>query len=482
VSAREGFQKLAEVYGRLDHPEQAVELLDALMANADTEDDAVRFGLEAAQLLVDVPFRRDEAAARLQTIRNRNATRPEVALLLARVLEEEDRFEEALAVHQSLPAERGHEREHFEAVVRLEQARGATPERMAEALGRLLDVEQGARRAEVALRLAALHGARGDVAAKERALELGFEADPARPDLRDALVDGYVARSAFARAASVLDLALGATSDDTLRWRLSELHQKAGDTQAALRAVDFVPASRAEKAELGRRRSVLLEAAGRTEEALAELESAYRVDTRFGTELLAAIQRTKLPLSSERWMLLAADLFVRYGEPAKARQTLEAWLEGNPTSRPALNRLARLEPAARAPQKPAQALLDAAEKHLAADELVEALDALSQAHKLDKSDTQVSFLLGLVALDLDRVDTASAALRAFVATRTHVVSSTRDEPSPVSRAYFHLAVIEHTRGDDGAARRMVSRAMEENPNNRDARRLMDELGASPPGN
>jgi hypothetical protein len=60
-----------------------------------------------------------------------------------------------------------------------------------------------------------------------------------------------------------------------------------------------------------------------------------------------------------------------------------------------------------------------------------------------------------------------------------VGSSQGDESSPVSTAYFHLAVIEHARGDDGAARKMVTRAMEESPNNRDARRLMDELGTSP---
>src|SRR5439155_18937656 len=121
----------------------------------------------------------------------------------------------------------------------------------------------------------------------------------------------------------------------------------------------------------------------------------------------------------------------------------------------------------------AETLLDQAEMYLAEDELVDAFDVLAQAHRLDKSDTRVSFLLGLVALDLDRVDTASAALRAFVATRGDVVKSMRaDEPTPVSRAYFHLAVIEQARGDDGAARRMVSRAMEESPNNRDARRLI----------
>ena len=78
---------------------------------------------------------------------------------------------------------------------------------------------------------------------------------------------------------------------------------------------------------------------------------------------------------------------------------------------------------------------------------------------------------------------ASEALRAFVATNTHAEEpTTADEPSPVSRAYFHLAVIEHSRGDDGAARRMASRAMDKSPNNRDARRLMIELRPSPMGN
>src|SRR4030095_1148795 len=84
-----------------------------------------------------------------------------------------------------------------------------------------------------------------------------------------------------------------------------------------------------------------LEAAGQTEEALIELEAAYHIDTRHGTELLAAIERTTLAASSERWTLLAADLSVRYGEPDKARRTLTRWLETNPKSRPAMNRLAK---------------------------------------------------------------------------------------------------------------------------------------------
>jgi tetratricopeptide (TPR) repeat protein len=439
--------------------------------------------------LADVPFRRDEAATRLQAIWKDDMARSGVALLLSRVLEGEGRFEEALAVHRAQPLERGRERETIEAIVRLEQARGTEPRQLAEALERLLDLEQGARRAEVARRLGDLYRAEGESAAWERAIELGFEADPSQPDLRDQLIESYAARGSFDRAAAALERALGASPDHSLRWRLAELHEKAGDPKAALRALDFTPSSRQEKAQLGHRKFLLLREAGRIEEALAELEAAYHVDARHGTELLAAIEGTTLTASSEHWALLAADLSVRYGDAAKAKRTLAGWLEANPTSRPALRRLAQLGGAAghgKAPaaagHAPTQKLLEEARLHLGNDDLVDAFDTLCRAHRIDKGDGRVSFLLGLVALDLDRLDVASDALRGFVAMRTHAPdSATVDEPSTVSRAYFHLAVIEHERGNDGAARRMVSRAVEESSNNRDARRLMLELGTSPAG-
>jgi tetratricopeptide (TPR) repeat protein len=487
ASELEVFEKMVEVYVSLDQPEQAVELLDMIAAS-----DPVRFGFEAARLLVDVPFRRDEAATRLQAIWKGNMARSDVALLLSRVLEEEGRLEEALAVHRALPPEHGRERETIEAIVRLEQALGTQPKQLAEALEDLLDLEQGARRADVARRLGALYRKEGDSAAWERVIELGFEADPSQPDLRDQLIDSYTARGSFDRAAAALERAMTASPDPALRWRLAELHEKAGDPEAALRVLDFTPSSRQEKAELAHRKFLLLRAAGRTEEALAELEAAYHVDARHGTELLAAIEGTTLAASSERWALLVADLSVRYGDPAKARRTLAGWLEANPTSGPALRRLAKIasndgavghgkaSPPPRHP--PTQKLLEQAKLHLGNDDLVDAFDTLCRAHRADKSDGQVSFLLGLVALDLDRLDVASDALRAFVAMRTHVRdAATADEPSTVSRAYFHLAVIEHERGDDGAARRMASRAVEESSNNRDARRLMRELGAAPMG-
>jgi tetratricopeptide (TPR) repeat protein len=478
----EAFQKVVEAHVSLGYPEQAVELLDVMAKSADSTDEGARFELEAARLLVEVPFRRDEAAARLQAIWKGGTAPAEVALLLARVLEEEGRIDDAIAIYESLPLHHGQKRDALEAMLRLEEARGADPVRLIRALERLLQFEQGERRAEIARRLGSLYKAQGDVAALERTIALGFASDPKRRDLGDELVDLYLARGDVTQAADVLERAFEASSDASLRWRLSELHQKAGNVERALRALDFVPASRQEKAQLARRRFLVLDAAGRTEEALAELEAAYHLDSRHGTELLAAIQRTTLAASSEPWALLAADLLVRYREPAKARQILERWLEANPKCRPAQVRLAKLaengQPSSSVSRPtPSHALFEEAKKHLANDDLVEAFDALSQAHRSDKSDTRVSFLLGLVAIDLDHVDVARGALRAFVTAAKHHQGVSDDEPSQVSTAYFHLAVIERRRGDEVAARRMASRAVEESPNNSDARRLMDEIPA-----
>src|SRR5260370_31834665 len=129
--------------------EQAVEVLD-VMSSSSAPDEGIRFGLEAARLLVDVPFRRDEAATRLHAIWKRDTARTDVALLLSRVLEEEGRFEEALAVHGALPLQPGRERETLEAIVRLEQARGEDPSRVVDALERRRDFDHGSPPAHVA--------------------------------------------------------------------------------------------------------------------------------------------------------------------------------------------------------------------------------------------------------------------------------------------------------------------------------------------
>ena len=59
----------------------------------------------------------------------------------------------------------------------------------------------------------------------------------------------------------------------------------------------------------------------------------------------------------------------------------------------------------------ARVLRLAADLRLEQDELGEALPLLMEAHQLDKSDVDTALLLGLLAIDLDRLETAASALR-----------------------------------------------------------------------
>jgi tetratricopeptide (TPR) repeat protein len=193
------------------------------------------------------------------------------------------------------------------------------------------------------------------------------------------------------------------------------------------------------------------------------------------------LQASELFFSERAWDdALAAANEARMLDPQSAKAVVVASraLAARGERAPAIDALAKFASSRnwRKSKELACVFAEMAEIHLSEDELVEAFDSLREAHRLDKSDTNVCYLLGLVALDLDEVDVASAALRACVATRrAGSASPGGDEASQLSRAYYQLAVIEHAKGDDGAARRMVSRAMEESPSNVDARRLMVEL-------
>jgi tetratricopeptide (TPR) repeat protein len=101
--------------------------------------------------------------------------------------------------------------------------------------------------------------------------------------------------------------------------------------------------------------------------------------------------------------------------------------------------------------------------HLEQDELVEALDALTQAHKLERAQPRIALLLGLVAADLDDVATASSALRAAVA-----ATKSNDEKGALSgseraSAYAELSRMQWIRGSQATARQMLERATEEDP-------------------
>jgi tetratricopeptide (TPR) repeat protein len=636
----EALRQLADVYRRLGHAARTIDLLDALSAGTSSAEDRARWELEAARLLIDMPERRAEAERRLRALVRRAPGEDAALALLARVLEEAGRRSEALTAYQDLARRPERQREALLAVVRLADVPDADPAPLTEAFDRLLEFEQGPARADLAERLVALREQQGDAAGTERALVLGFGADPARPGLRDALVNLYAAREEWDRVAATLERALELAPDELgLRVRLADARQKAGDVEAALRALDVAPASRSDKADLAVRRSQVLEAAGRYEAAMTELEAAYHLDARHGPLVLAALERTNLGQSSERWLVTTADILSKQGALTKARKLLQGWFDRHPESLPVLRRLGRLASRERdlstaiacyerllpletgearrtaavefaricvragrpadavgaleealgaapksielhaelrklyaamgARRKEAEMVLgqavlgsdprarvallfeaaelferesafsealgaieqaraldrestqgvmllsrilaaqgergrglelltdflrshgadksrslerlycQMAELHFANDDLVEGFEALSQAHRLNRTDPDIAFQLGMAAIDLDELDVAATALRSFVAAKGSAAAPrASEEPSPASRAYFHLAFIEQTRGHTTMARRMAVRSIEECPNNRDARRLIDELGAS----
>src|SRR5205814_1285950 len=153
---------------------------------------------------------------------------------------------------------------------------------------------------------------------------LGVAADPTHAGFRDGLVDLYIRRDEWDSAASALQHAMAASPWDlALRWRLSEAQLKRGDFDAALAVLDISPAVRLDRAELARGRAVVLEAAGRNEEAASELEAAYRIDARHGAALLALLERTNLSMSSEQRVMSTAELLVKQGAGGRAVQVLD---------------------------------------------------------------------------------------------------------------------------------------------------------------
>ncbi len=211
---------------------------------------------------------------------------------------------------------------------------------------------------------------------------------------------------------------------------------------------------------------LLAQAARQSESAPLFLDAAELLiqESAFDEALAAIAQARSIDPEGTRAVLLFAQILLARGEREKAIEELTKFT------------------AARGPRKSQNlehVYREMAKMHLANDDLVEAFEALSRAHRINSADPEVAFLLGLVAIDLDQLDAAGPALRAFIATKGHVLKVEGvDQPTPISRAYFHLAFIEHVRGNDTAARRMASRSVEESSHNRDAQRLLDELSAS----
>ncbi len=246
--------------------------------------------------------------------------------------------------------------------------------------------------------------------------------------------------------------------------------------QALSQAPDDVPLRRKLRglyAKMGARRKeaqLLVEEASREGETqakadrLLEASELFLRDGAFHEALEAALHLRAMVPDRIEALVLYARILVADGRAVEALAELRRFLDVHaPRPSKAVSKLYR----------------QIADIHLAADELVEAFDALGQAHRMNKGEPEVAFTLGLLAVDLDELDIANSALRTFVAIKGEGMPlPAHDAPSPASQAYYHLAWIEHAKGRHAAARRMASRAVEEGPHNRDARQLLEKLTAS----
>jgi tetratricopeptide (TPR) repeat protein len=671
----QAWQTLLEVFEQLGEKERVLGVLEALAARASNEAERAEYDLLIARQLLDMPARHDEAVRKLWDLIKRDPARSEpyelltglindgagldelveltraqlaaaeaqgdrdklevLAVRLAATFEKLGRLREALEVQGRLTKLPERRPEALQKIVQLHERLGTTGAEYADAIEALLGLETNPEpAAALALRLAELRRADGDNAAVERALNRGFLLAPGDSTLSNALVTELMTRGGHLRAVEVLEKALEHNPRDaSLHLLLAEALQKSGDSERALLALDAAAAAGAKDVAVRRERARILEGLGRADEALAELETALHVEGGSSEELLAAIERTRVFESSERWALRASDISAENGQRQRARALIEPWLNRHADSVPLLSRVAKLatlerdfdaaieaykklckleqgtarrsaalglarvaESAgrpdaavaevestiadgldsvelrrelgrlyartgdrlkqarmlfedARAAKGNAQAdlltkaaelfaaehandealaalaelrkldpertdaqLLSAnvlasagrlseaqaglaeflassekrhtkahaklylrlAELAIAQDDWLAAYEPLTRAHQLDKSDAEIALMLGLLAADLDEVETALVTLRAFVTLKDKAT----DMPSrrQLARACVVLAEIELSKGQKTVARRLVTRATEVDPQNKDAQRLLSDVG------
>jgi tetratricopeptide (TPR) repeat protein len=126
----------------------------------------------------------------------------------------------------------------------------------------------------------------------------------------------------------------------------------------------------------------------------------------------------------------------------------------------------------------ASVYLEIGKAHLAADELVEAFEALDFGFAVDWRTGDIAMLLGLVARDLDE---EKVAVRAFSAVTTlpprKDPSAPGADPATKAVAFYHLASIACEQGDLAKARRLATKAVSGDPAHGAARALFEKLNA-----
>lgn len=285
-----------------------------------------------------------------------------------------------------------------------------------------------------------------------RALSAWLEREPANPTLLTRALEAALAQQDVERALEYEERLKRAGVDVTAETssELCKLCVKAGKTE---RAVSLLLLEAEQERQAPRRAALLVEAAelqlgaGLAQAALDSAREARALD----------------PTSADA-VLLLAKLALAQGLRSDALDLLTAYAESKERRR----------------GKPlAKVLRLAADLRLERDELAEALPLLQEAHQLDKTDLDTALSVGLLAVDLDRLETAASALRVLIAQRelgTREAAAARS--LNLARGYFQLARIEQHHGKKTNAKRMALRALEEDPSMLPARKLLSELGLS----
>ena len=252
-----------------------------------------------------------------------------------------------------------------------------------------------------------------------------------------------------------------------LALELSDVCERAGEPERALPELErLLPANHAHP-EL-RRRLERLYVASNQHERLARL-------------LLTELDAATAPAKRLETLLRAGELFLEARVPDAARETLEQALSLAPgklqiqlllaraenASGASDEAIARLEALALTPKglkapEVAAIFEELAKLRLERDDLIEAFDALVQAHRLNRASLRVAWLLGVTAMDLDDHRTAASALRLVTAAPKASVELTAAERAV---AYRELGLIELSRGAAASAQKLLKKALQEDPAN-----------------
>ncbi|MES1178928.1 MAG: tetratricopeptide repeat protein [Myxococcales bacterium] len=270
----------------------------------------------------------------------------QLSLRLVGILEGEGRLAEALDVCRSALEWEPMQRELLQGVLRLAEATGDAIQ-ISDALEGLLRTSHGEEAAALARKLSTMREELGDPEGAERALTLGFEANPRDSSLRDLLLVRFTERQEYDRVAALLSRALRERPDERkLLERLVEAHRAAEDPEAALGVIDDLLRTEPGSVELQRKRAVVLGDLGRDDEAVVAFERAFAADPSVVGELTEAIERAIVraePADEARLTLRLVEVFESAGDLPGARARLAAFVRANPNDLGALRRLASLE-------------------------------------------------------------------------------------------------------------------------------------------